>query len=169
MQPRRSLARFLPAWYRFHSLTVHLPADYDSINWRYSTISSAAATHISWPQLYIKRTHVFIGIHYPACAEETAPFNWITDALAFKYLIVPSSSIPACSPLQKVAECSQFLASPNVISYHRAYVFEFFRLRAVSKHWAFYKQGQLLLRFYEVVLASSIWGLRRKHTYMGIF
>jgi hypothetical protein len=124
---------------------------------------------ISWPQLYIKRTHVFIGIHYPACAEETAPFNWITDALAFKYLIVPSSSIPACSPLQKVAECSQFLASPNVISYHRAYVFEFFRLRAVSKHWAFYKQGQLLLRFYEVVLASSIWGLRRKHTYMGIF
>jgi hypothetical protein len=88
-------------------------------------------------QAQASQQSAFIDVNYPAMAEETAPFNWVAAAMAFKNSTVPSSSLTICShlhlqhrpPRNKVvswfsAFCLPWFSIPE----RRAYVFQFVKL-----------------------------------------
>jgi hypothetical protein len=98
---------------------------------------------ISRPRMWMKQAQAsqqsaFIDINYPAKAEETAPFNRVAAAMAFKNSPAPSSSPTACShlhlqrrpPRNKAGRSwfSAFCLPWFSIPERRAYVFQFVRL-----------------------------------------
>jgi hypothetical protein len=96
----------------------------------------------------------FTDVHYPAKAEETAPFNRVVAAIPFKKLPAPSPSLTTCShlhlqhrPPRNVAGRSWFSVSPDFsISDRRAYVFKFVRQHSGPKVLTFCLKGRLLLQ-----------------------
>jgi hypothetical protein len=123
--------------------------------------------------MQMKRTPSFISIHYPANAGETAPFSSVASALTFKYMIVPSSSVPPAPLLASSSLAPAFFEGswmflflnfqpPLTFPILELMFLKFFRLHSSSVHLCFAGKGhyqfvsvKLVLHFVIDLLATQ--------------